>query len=149
MKVGDVLTVSRTFTVEEVAEFAALTRDHAPWHTEKDERGRLVVHGLLTAALATQIGGALGFMARDFDCKYLRPVWTGDVITLALTCTKLSEGESSAMGGHVKAATRLEGACVVTNQHGDVVARIQTRGVIPKPLQTLLGESLETLRARL
>ena len=149
MKVGEVLTVVRTFTVAEVEAFAVLTRDHAPWHAELDGAGRLVVHGLLTAGLATQNGGALGFVARQFACTFLRPVYTGDVVTLTMVCTELSEASSSGMGNAVAAATRLAGTCEVTNQNGVVVARIITRGVIPKPLAQVKGESLDVLRARL
>jgi 3-hydroxybutyryl-CoA dehydratase len=104
MKAGDVLRVQRTFTVAEVEAFAELTRDRASWHMQPDMRGRLVVHGLLTAALATQIGGELGFMARDFNCTFLRPVYTGETVTLTMTCTELNESSSSGMGSHVGAA---------------------------------------------
>lgn len=52
---------------------------------EKDEQGRLMVHGLLTASIGTKIGGDLNYIARNMNLDFLRPVFTGDTITCEAT----------------------------------------------------------------
>ncbi len=66
MKVGDSITVERTFTTADVDDFTRVSQDRGPWHTTPDVQGRLVVHGLATIALSTVVGGAMHFMARRF-----------------------------------------------------------------------------------
>nr|WP_089882139.1 MaoC/PaaZ C-terminal domain-containing protein [Halogeometricum limi] len=77
---GDAHVVERAFSTEEVRQFAALSRDDQPRHTETDEDGRLLVHGLLTATLPTEVGGELGVLARSFSFEFLRPVYTGETV---------------------------------------------------------------------
>ena len=152
MKVGDTISISRTFTVEDVEQFADISRDRAPWHTAPDAAGRLHVHGLLTAALSTQIGGAIGFMARRFDVTFLLPVMTGDAITCSLVVTHLSAAPSAALtaGDAKKAdkrpATRMAADAKFTNQRGETVATILCSGVLPRSLDSVLAEDF---RARL
>ena len=54
MRVGDRIAVERAYSVADVAAFAELTGDKAPWHMVPDATGRLVVHGLATVALSTR-----------------------------------------------------------------------------------------------
>ena len=149
MKVGETLSFTRTFTVQEVSAFAVLTRDRAPWHLNADASGRVVTHGLLTVSLATEIGGAMGFMARQFDISFLRPVRTGEPITCTLTLTELSEAPSSAMGAPLAAATRLTADVSITKADGTEVVHLVTRGVLPRPLAEVEAEKLGDLRSRL
>src|SRR3712207_8738612 len=65
MKVGDVVSWERTFTVEDVRRFAEYSGDEGVHHLEPDEKGRLMVHGLLTATLPTKVGGDINFIARQ------------------------------------------------------------------------------------
>ena len=152
MKVGDTVSISRTFTAEDVEQFTAISRDRAPWHTSPDAAGRFVVHGLLTAALSTQIGGAIGFMARRFDVTFALPVFTGDEVTCTLVVTHLSAAPSAALtSGEAtsktkRPATRMVADATFTNQHGAVVATIKCSGVIPRALDSVLAEDF---RARL
>jgi len=53
---GETRTYERTFTVEDVQQFAELTGDDQSRHTEPDEDGRVMVQGLLTATLPTKLG---------------------------------------------------------------------------------------------
>ncbi|QFT88248.1 bifunctional enoyl-CoA hydratase/phosphate acetyltransferase [Bacillus sp. THAF10] len=85
IQAGGVLTYSRTFTVEEVLQFGEITGDQGTHHVEKDEQGRLMVHGLLTASIGTKIGGDLNYIARNMNLDFLRPVFTGDTITCEAT----------------------------------------------------------------
>lgn len=87
-EVGRAFRFSRQFSVEDVAMFAAITEDHGRHHVEPDERGRLMVHGLHTASLATQIGGSIDFISRTMNFEFLAPVWTGDTIECTATVTE-------------------------------------------------------------
>lgn len=53
--VGEVLTARRTVVVEGIAAFTSLVGDEGRHHVSAD--GPVVAHGLLTASLATRIGG--------------------------------------------------------------------------------------------
>jgi len=82
---GDSYTHERTFTREDVRRFAEISGDSQPIHTEPDDRGRLVVQGLLTATLPTKIGGDLEVLASDMDLSFRRPVYTGQRVTCEWT----------------------------------------------------------------
>lgn len=82
---GDTYTNTAEFTEEEVRRFAAISGDQQPRHTELDEQGRLMVHGLLTATLITKIGGDLEMLGNEFDLRFRRPVYTGDTVTCRWT----------------------------------------------------------------
>lgn len=78
---GDVHSFERTFTTEDVQQFAELSRDTQPQHTEPDTDGRLMVHGLLTATVPTKIGGDLEVLAHTMDLEFTKPVYTGETVT--------------------------------------------------------------------
>ena len=120
---GDTHVVERSFSTEEVRQFAALSRDDQPRHTEPDDDGRLLVHGLLTATLPTEVGGELGVLGRTFEFEFHRPVYTGQTVRCAcvledvaeredrydlsveVTCTR---GEAGVMTGSVTGIVRKE-----------------------------------------
>ncbi|MDS0294860.1 dehydratase [Halogeometricum luteum] len=77
---GDTHAVERSFSTEDVRQFASLSNDDQPRHTEPDADGRLLVHGLLTATLPTEVGGDLGVLGRSFAFEFHRPVYTGDAV---------------------------------------------------------------------
>lgn len=77
---GETHRVQRTFTAEDVERFAALSGDDQSIHTDPDEAGRYVVHGLLTATLPTVVGGDLDVLASHMAFDFHRPVYTGDTI---------------------------------------------------------------------
>ena len=91
---GDAHVVERSFTTEEVRRFAALSGDDQPRHTEPDEEGRLLVHGLLTATLPTEVGGELGVLGRSFAFEFRRPVYTGETIRCACVVESVEEDEN-------------------------------------------------------
>ena len=68
---GDALTWSRTFTEKERLDFADLSGDKGAHHIQRDEEGRLLVHGLLTASIGTKIGGDFNFIAREMTNEFL------------------------------------------------------------------------------
>lgn len=89
--VGDTYSFERTFTHDDVEQFAAVSQDTQARHTEPDEDGRLMVHGLLTATLPTKIGGDLDVLAASMDFEFRRPVYTGDTITCVCTVDSVEE----------------------------------------------------------
>ena len=85
MKVGDTLSWERTFTEEDIRLFARFSGDEGEHHLEPDEKGRLMVHGLLTATLPTKLGGDMNFIARQLVFQFLRPVFSGDTVRCEVT----------------------------------------------------------------
>ncbi|TPG69207.1 enoyl-CoA hydratase [Brevibacillus laterosporus] len=121
MKLGDTLTWTRTFTEEETLHFAEFTGDKGRHHMERDEQGRLMVHGLLTASIGTKIGGDLHYIAREFNNEFLRPVFTGDTITCEVTINEITP-----MDGFDKITLSF----VYYNQVGKEVIVGTSRGII-------------------
>lgn len=121
MRVNDVFTCERTFTVEDVREFSRLSGDEGTHHLSADEQGRLMVHGLLTATLPTKIGGQINFLAREMSYQFQRPVFAGDTVRCEVTVTEFEETEQY---------TRLSSNWVCRNQHGKEVMTGWARGVV-------------------
>lgn len=121
MKIGDTLSWERTFSAEDIHLFARLSGDAGEHHLKPDDKGRLMVHGLLTATLPTKIGGDNNFIARELTFQFLRPVFSGDTIRCDVTFTELVPGEQY---NQVKSHWR----CV--NQHGKEVMTGQASGVV-------------------
>lgn len=136
--VGETHSVRRTFTTDDVEQFAAVSGDDQSIHTERDESGRYVVHGLLTATLPTVVGGDLEVLASHMAFDFHSPVYTGDTvrcdwettaveprpddagestradITAAVTCVRVGRGGESADTDEETVLTaRIEG--VVTD----------------------------------
>lgn len=88
MKAGDLISFERVFTVDDVEQFTKLSRDEGLHHVAPDEEGRLVVQGLLTTTLPTKIGGDANVLARTMNVEFLRPVYTGDLITCQVKIEK-------------------------------------------------------------
>lgn len=82
---GETHTFERTFTVEDVKQFADLSGDAQPRHTEPDDAGRVMVQGLLTATMPTKMGSDTEVLARTMAFEFHRPVYTGDPITCTST----------------------------------------------------------------
>jgi acyl dehydratase len=120
---GDVHTVERTFTPEDVERFGEVSGDRQAIHTEPDDEGRLMVQGLLTATLPTAIGGDLGVLARTMEFEFRRPVYTGETITCEVTVTGVTERDD-----------RYEIACAVDCRDEDdtTVLRSRFEGLIRK-----------------
>ncbi|MFZ5626801.1 MAG: FAS1-like dehydratase domain-containing protein [Bacillota bacterium] len=121
IKVGDVFTWERTFSEPEILDFGRLTGDQGRHHVERDEKGRLMVHGLFTASIGTKIGGDLNYIAREMVIEFLRPVFAGDTITCEVEVTEMIQQE-----GYKQLTLRS----VYRNQAGKEVAAGSSRGII-------------------
>ena len=120
------LTESFTVTVtqEMMDAFLNLTGDCSPIHVDEDyAKGRgypgCVVYGMLGASFFSTLAGVYlpgeHCLLHGVDCKFARPVFVGDTLTISGTVTHVSEAVSEA---EIKAT--------ITNQDGKKV----TRGVI-------------------
>jgi 3-hydroxybutyryl-CoA dehydratase len=120
-EVGQQFVVERTFTAELVDAFTEISGDRGIHHLRPDAQGRRIVHGLLVATLATQVGGSLDFLSRTMDYEFLRPVYVGDHVT----CTTRIESVEKKPG-----KTRLLISLRFVNQRGEEVIRGSTRGAV-------------------
>ena len=121
MKVGDVVFWERSFTEEDVREFSKFSGDEGAHHQQPDERGRLMVHGLLTATLPTKIGGRINFIAREMTFRFNRPVFSGDTVRCEVTIVELTETAEY---------RELKSTWVCRNQHGKEVMSGEARGIV-------------------
>lgn len=120
------LTESFTVTVTEemMAAFEAITGDCSPIHVDADyAKGRgypgRVVYGMLGASFFSTLVGVYlpgeHCLLHGVECKFAKPIFIGDTLTVTGTVTNVSEAVAEA---EIKA--------VITNQDGKRV----TRGVI-------------------
>ena len=120
---GDTHTFERAFTEAEVRQFAALSGDDQPRHTEPDGSGRLLVHGLLTATLPTKIGGDLEMLAHEMRFEFRRPVHTGETVTCEWTHKTVEEQAD-------RYAVTADVVC--TNGSGETVLTAKVEGFVRK-----------------
>ena len=95
LKVGDIITFERAFTIRDVELFTEVSCDEGIHHITPDEQGRLVIQGLLTATLPTKIGGEHNVLARTMNFEFLRPVFTGDTIICEVKIEKYEWQENN------------------------------------------------------
>jgi acyl dehydratase len=120
---GETHAFERTFTTEDVRRFAELSQDTQDRHTEPDEEGRLLVHGLLTATLPTKIGGDLEVLASSMSFEFRRPVYTGERIVCTWTYEEVLELEDR---------YDLAAAVDCENDAGETVLTATVEGLIRK-----------------
>lgn len=121
MKVGDVISWERSFTEDDIRVFGKFSGDEGTHHLRPDEKGRLMVHGLLTATLPTKIGGDINFIARELVFRFHRPVYSGDTVRCEVTILELTEA-SDYKG--------LKSSWICRNQHGKEVMSGEADGII-------------------
>ena len=111
----------RTFTEEDIRLFGELSGDQGTHHLNPDERGRLMVHGLLTATVPTKIGGDMNFIARELTFQFHRPVFAGDTIDCEVTLVEYERGEQY---------TSVKSEWTCRNQHGKEVMTGVAVGIV-------------------
>ena len=124
LKSGDTFSVSRTFSEQDVMRFADISRDYNPVHF--DERfakvknfERRICHGLLVAALITEIGGQIGWLASGMNFRFIKPVYFGDTVKCDFTITDIDE------------RGRAEAEAIFTNGDGVTVLKAALTGIVP------------------
>ncbi|QCJ42532.1 enoyl-CoA hydratase [Bacillus sp. S3] len=122
LKVGDIVTFQRTFTVRDVELFTEISGDEGVHHRTPDEQGRLVIQGLLTATLPTKVGGDANVLARTMNFEFLRPVFTGDTVICKVKIEKYERKENN--------RTAIMASFLCENQHEKEVLKGNFSGVI-------------------
>lgn len=102
------VTRGRTITEADLVQFAGLTGDYNPMHTDAEymkhsQFGQRIAHGMLTLSYAVGQAYQLGFMERTvlafrgLEMKFSLPVFIGDTIHVEITVREKKEARR--MGG--------------------------------------------------
>ena len=105
------ISAEHRVTAAEIAQFAALSGDFHPLHTDpayaaQTRFGRIVAHGLLVQSLATGMATQSGFLGekivalRAMTAKWVAPVFIDDLIRVELTVVE-TEGKRTLGVGNV------------------------------------------------
>ncbi|NPA31274.1 MAG: dehydratase [Chloroflexi bacterium] len=134
-----IVTAARTVTEADVVNFAGLSGDYNPIHTDAEFAartpfGRRIAHGLLVTSIASGLAMQTGFLEgttlafREIrEWKFVKPVFIRDTVHVVITVEK------------TRAMRRLGGGAVdfkldVRNQHGDTVMKgVWTVLVLSRP----------------
>ena len=137
LKIGDSFTIKRTFTEKDMIAFAEITRDYNPVHFDdrfaavKKFDGR-ICHGLMVAAMLTEVGGQMGWLASGMNFRFKKPVYFGDTVTCKLTITEID------------ARNRARAFAAYHNEAGVVVLEADLEGIVPAtPEQNVLRAMVE------
>ncbi len=121
----EIYTASRTVTEADVVNFAGLSGDFNPLHTDEELMkttafGGRIAHGVLILAIATGLANQLGtfegttIAVMQLNNKFTGPVKFGDTIRVVIKCTAKKESSKPDRG----IATFL---CTVLNQRDEAV----------------------------
>jgi acyl dehydratase len=99
---AQMITRGRTVTEADLVNFAALTGDFNPMHTDAEymkthAMGQRIAHGMLTLSYAVGQAYQLGFMEgtilafRECNMKFSLPVFIGDTTHVELTVKEMRE----------------------------------------------------------
>lgn len=131
IEIGDQASTTRTFTEQEVVDFAKLSGDNNPLHLNEDFAKRTsfkhrIVHGHLVSSMYSDILGSqlpgLGTIYLKQRVTYTKPVFLGDTITSSVVVL-----EKDLEKNRVKLETRS------INQNGELV--IIGEAVVLPPLK--------------
>ena len=133
LKVRDAFTVSRTFTEEDVSRFAGMSRDYNPVHfdarfAQARNFPKPICHGLLTACLATEIGGQIGWLASGMNFRFKAPVYVSEKVVCAWVINALDP----------KGCARA--SVTFVKEDGSTVLEAEITGIVPT------GEAQAVLR---
>ena len=121
------VTRARTITEADIVQFAGLTGDYNPMHTDEEYAknsfmGQRVAHGMLTLSYAVGQAYQLGILEktvlafRELEMKFSVPVLIGDTIHAQVKVTEKKEAKRLG-GGVVKLNMRI------INQDGKAVQK--------------------------
>lgn len=127
---------SRTITDRDIEQFAALSGDRNPLHTDEAYArgtvfGSLVAHGALGIAVVTGLVSRAGFTRESLvalaglSWRFRAPVRPDDTVTASLRVAERHDGGRPDRGTVVFAVT-------VRNQHGELVQDGELREVVRK-----------------
>lgn len=128
-------TPGRTVTETDVVNFAALSGDYNPLHTneefaKKGRFGKRIAHGVLTLAILTGLWDKIGIISGSVEAfygidglKFTHPVFFGDTIHAVITVQDKQEREDNGM---ISLSNEL------TNQRGESVLVCNTKLIISR-----------------
>jgi 3-hydroxybutyryl-CoA dehydratase len=136
LQIGDAFKTTRTFTDDDVALFARISRDYNPVHFDaRFAKTRNfpapICHGLLSASLLTEIGGQIGWLASFMNFRFKGPVYVGEPITCHWEITAIDPK------GRAKASvtiTKEDGVPVIEAEIGGIVPGLEARQVLSQML---------------
>jgi acyl dehydratase len=125
---------ARTITEADVVNFACLTGDYNPLHTDEvfarqSHFGARVAHGLLGLSYGLGLASRLGFMDgtvqafMSLEWKFSRPIYIGD--TIHVTAEVVNTRAMRRLGGGI-----VDFAVEVINQDGETVQKGQWRALV-------------------
>lgn len=130
--IGDSASLSRTFTEDDIKQFADLTLDDNGIHTDPELAGkgifrRPVVHGVLVSSLISSAMGTKmpghGAVLQAQEISYYAPVYPGDTVTAEVVLKEAEEHPRYYIA-------TIEGIC--TNQDGVEVAKAVSKEMMLK-----------------
>ena len=136
LQVGDTFRTSRIFTDDDVFRFSKISRDYNPVHFDaRFAKARNlpapICHGLLTASLATEIGGQIGWLASAMNFRFKGPVYVGETITCSWVITAMDQK------GPAKASVTIakeDSVTVIEAEINGVVPGVEERRVLSEML---------------
>jgi len=122
-------TRGRTITETDLVNFAGVSGDFNPMHTDevyasKTQFGKRVAHGLLGLAVASGLSYQMGFLEgtvlafTGIEWKFRAPIFIGDTIRVAVKVTKLREMKAAG-GGFVSFDVRVLNQDDAVTQKGE------------------------------
>jgi len=129
LRVGDMASLSKVFTEEEVAQFAEISTDRNPIHLDKEFAeasvfGQRIVHGMLVASLFSGLLGRKlpgeGTVYLSQSLNFKAPVPIGEQVTASVEVKRIRED---------KPIVTLRTICV--NSEGQVV--VEGEAVVKVP----------------
>lgn len=175
IRIGDVFELERTFSAEDVSDFARISGDFSPLHVDTEyarttEFGHCVVHGILLASLFSQLvgmrvpGKAALYLGQDLTFR--RPVEAGEPLraiakvsaksdptrTLTLLTEIRTQDDQIAVSGTARVKVRADAADSTRNDPtaGAVLAQLARRpvAVVTGGSRGIGAEISRTLAAR-
>lgn len=132
LQIGQSMEVSKKVTEEDVQEFARVTGDMNPAHTDEEyaqgtQFKTRIAHGMLGAGLISAVLGMYlpgpGTIYLGQDLKFSNPIHFDDVITAKVTLNELIPKKNFSLAIF---------ETVVTNQDGDIVISGKATVIPPK-----------------
>jgi 3-hydroxybutyryl-CoA dehydratase len=135
------VTRGRTITETDIIQFAGLTGDYNPMHTDAEymkqsQFGQRIAHGMLTLSYAVGQAYQLGFMERTvlafrgLEMKFSLPVFIGDTIHVEMTVREKKEARRMG-GGWVTLDVKIVNQDNKTVQSGEWIVMLALKSTKP------------------
>jgi len=137
------VTRGRTITEADLVNFAGLTGDYNPMHTDAEyakntQFGQRIAHGMLGLSYMVGLVYQMGFLEGtiiaflDATCKFRAPILIGDTIHGEMTVSELKDAERMG-GGMVTSSFKLIKQDGTVTQKGEMVFLMKKRPIESAP----------------